>query len=148
METKTCWHQWLYNVGINDNLTTISSFVIDENDINIIQSTLPLESQLLSPFGINGKGNIIWQYCSPYQQLLFLCKLFMLFALMEIRTSFGNISPPVIRHYWYFDELVFYHKDIVGTNYYTILKRVWSLISNLIIRYIAPFTHSLYTSYH
>ena len=67
-------------------------------------------------------------------------KLFFLFASLAMRTSFRYVDPPIIGHCCYFDELVFCDKDTAGTN--------CLLISILIIRYIAPLTHSLYTSYH
>ena len=110
--TWYCWYQW----QLNQQSPPLSLMTTLRLPLRIGSPC----SQLLSPFGINGKGNILWQYSSPSRHAhpvnnlsLFLKQLFFVFASMAMSTSFGNTAPPIISHCWYFDELLFYHKDTV-----------------------------------
>ena len=59
------WHQWPYTVGINDKLINNLPLCHWWQHHKSFSEQAPLSTKFLSPFGINGKGTILWPYCSP-----------------------------------------------------------------------------------
>ena len=119
------WHQWPYTVGINDKLIKNLPLCHWWQHHKSSSEQDPLSTKLLSPFGINGKGTILWPYCSPlgHAPPVINFSSFSTFLPLWINDNKNFFWHYFFPYHWcLFDGLVFCHTDTSGTNYYTILK--------------------------